>query len=73
MKERHEDQKKKVKVVRHDTWNPTQEELLEEAKITEEMNLKSLGISSISIYHQRSFFQFTYFDFVVLFSELVCL
>ncbi|XP_033217925.1 vacuolar protein sorting-associated protein 72 homolog [Belonocnema kinseyi] len=42
LRERNEDQKKKVKVVKHDTWKPTQEELLEEALITEKANLKSL-------------------------------
>ncbi|XP_015603316.1 vacuolar protein sorting-associated protein 72 homolog [Cephus cinctus] len=42
LRERNEDQKKKVKIVRHDTWKPTQQELLEEALLTEEINLKSL-------------------------------
>ncbi|XP_012287229.1 vacuolar protein sorting-associated protein 72 homolog [Orussus abietinus] len=42
LKERNEDQKKKVKLVRHDVWKPTQQELLEEALLTEELNLKSL-------------------------------
>ncbi|XP_074106633.1 vacuolar protein sorting-associated protein YL-1 [Cotesia typhae] len=42
LKERNEDQRRKVKKVRHDVWKPTQEELLEEAMETEEINLKSL-------------------------------
>ncbi|XP_018403395.1 PREDICTED: vacuolar protein sorting-associated protein 72 homolog isoform X2 [Cyphomyrmex costatus] len=42
LRERNEDQRRKVKVVRHNTWKPTQEELLEEALQTEELNLKSL-------------------------------
>jgi vacuolar protein sorting-associated protein 72 len=33
-----------------DEWRPTQEELLEEAKITEQENLKSLGKCKQSIY-----------------------
>jgi len=36
-----------VKVVKHDIWKPTQEELLEEALQTEELNLKSLGMCKI--------------------------
>ncbi|XP_035743103.1 vacuolar protein sorting-associated protein 72 homolog [Vespa mandarinia] len=40
--ERNEDQKKKTKVIRHETWKPTQEELLEEALQTEQINMKSL-------------------------------
>lgn len=43
IRERNEDQRKKVKIVKNDTWKPTQEELLEEALITEKANLKSLG------------------------------
>jgi vacuolar protein sorting-associated protein 72 len=43
LKERNEDQRKKVKTVRHDDYKPTQDELLEEALLTEEINLKSLG------------------------------
>lgn len=42
IRERNEDQRKKVKIVKNDTWKPTQEELLEEALITEKANLKSL-------------------------------
>ncbi|XP_046612490.1 vacuolar protein sorting-associated protein 72 homolog [Neodiprion virginianus] len=42
LKERNEDLKRKVKTVKYDVWKPTQEELLEEALITEEVNLKSL-------------------------------
>ncbi|EZA60273.1 Vacuolar protein sorting-associated protein 72-like protein [Ooceraea biroi] len=42
LRERNEDQKRKIKIVRHDTWKPTQEELLEEALQTEEINMKSL-------------------------------
>lgn len=42
IRERNEDQRKKVKIVKHDAWKPTQEELLEEALITEKANLKSL-------------------------------
>ncbi|XP_066598942.1 vacuolar protein sorting-associated protein 72 homolog isoform X2 [Prorops nasuta] len=42
LRERTADQKRKVKTVRHDAWKPTQEELLEEALETEEVNLKSL-------------------------------
>lgn len=43
MKERAEDQRKKPKMVKHDDYKPTQEELLEEALETEKINLKSLG------------------------------
>ena len=46
LRERNEDQKKKVKIIKNDTWKPTQEELLEEAILTEELNIKSLGNSS---------------------------
>uniref|UniRef100_A0A146LNE8 Vacuolar protein sorting-associated protein 72 homolog n=1 Tax=Lygus hesperus TaxID=30085 RepID=A0A146LNE8_LYGHE len=42
VKERTSAQEKRKKFVPSDTWKPTQEELLEEAKITEEENLKSL-------------------------------
>ncbi|KAK0183160.1 hypothetical protein PV327_001227 [Microctonus hyperodae] len=42
LRERNEDQRRKVKIVRHDVWKPTQEELLKEALQTEEINLKSL-------------------------------
>ncbi|XP_019695821.1 vacuolar protein sorting-associated protein 72 homolog isoform X2 [Harpegnathos saltator] len=42
LRERNEDQKRKTKIVRHDVWKPTQEELLEEALQTEEVNMKSL-------------------------------
>lgn len=42
LKERNEDQRRKTKVVRHDTWKPTQEELLKEALQTEQINMKSL-------------------------------
>lgn len=52
--ERNEDQKRKIKVVKYDVWKPTQEELLEEALQTEEINMKSLGI-------------FFYFDYQVLY------
>ncbi|XP_011166955.1 vacuolar protein sorting-associated protein 72 homolog [Solenopsis invicta] len=37
-----EDKRRKIKVVKHDIWKPTQEELLEEALQTEEINTKSL-------------------------------
>lgn len=37
------EQRKKPKKAIVEEWVPTQEELLEEAKITEEENLKSLG------------------------------
>ncbi|XP_012531113.1 vacuolar protein sorting-associated protein 72 homolog [Monomorium pharaonis] len=37
-----EDKRRKIKVVRYDIWKPTQEELLEEALQTEELNMKSL-------------------------------
>ncbi|KOC67922.1 Vacuolar protein sorting-associated protein 72 like protein [Habropoda laboriosa] len=40
--ERNEHQKRKTRVIRHDTWKPTQEELLEEALQTEQINVKSL-------------------------------
>lgn len=41
-------QGKRRKIVRsEDVWKPTQEELLEEAKITEEENLKSLGLFDV--------------------------
>ncbi|XP_058806864.1 vacuolar protein sorting-associated protein 72 homolog [Phymastichus coffea] len=42
LKERTEDQRKRVKLIRYDDYKPTQEELLEEARLTEEINLKSL-------------------------------
>ncbi|XP_014211194.1 vacuolar protein sorting-associated protein 72 homolog [Copidosoma floridanum] len=42
IKERKEDQRKKVKIVRHDQHKPSQDELLEEARLTEKINLKSL-------------------------------
>ncbi|XP_012225609.1 vacuolar protein sorting-associated protein 72 homolog [Linepithema humile] len=42
LRERNEDQRRKTKVIRHDTWKPTQEELLKEALQTEEINMKSL-------------------------------
>ncbi|CAB0034869.1 unnamed protein product [Trichogramma brassicae] len=41
LKERTEDQKKKVKIAKQDDYKPSQE-LLEEALLTEEINLKSL-------------------------------
>lgn len=37
------EQKKKIKRPREEEWIPTQEELLEEAKVTEQENLQSLG------------------------------
>lgn len=37
------EEKKKVKKPKEEEWVPTQEELLEEAKITEQENLASLG------------------------------
>ncbi|CAD1474087.1 unnamed protein product [Heterotrigona itama] len=40
--ERNEHQKRKTRIIRHDTWKPTQEELLEEALQTEQINMKSL-------------------------------
>ncbi|XP_076758005.1 vacuolar protein sorting-associated protein YL-1 [Xylocopa sonorina] len=40
--ERNEHQKRKTRVIRHDMWKPTQEELLEEALQTEQINMKSL-------------------------------
>jgi len=40
-----------VKVVKHDIWKPTQEELLEEALQTEELNLKSLGSVKQNIFN----------------------
>lgn len=43
LRQRNEDQRRKVKVRRHDDWRPTQDELLEEALATEKINLKSLG------------------------------
>jgi vacuolar protein sorting-associated protein 72 len=42
LKARHEAEKKKTKIVKIDEYVPTQEELLEEAAITEKENLKSL-------------------------------
>ncbi|XP_011868535.1 PREDICTED: vacuolar protein sorting-associated protein 72 homolog [Vollenhovia emeryi] len=42
LRERNEDQRRKIKVVKYDIWKPTQEELLEEALQTEELNTKSL-------------------------------
>jgi len=44
LRERNEDQKRKTKIIRYDTWQPTQEELLKEALQTEEINMKSLGM-----------------------------
>lgn len=43
MKQRVEAEKRKPKIVKVEEYIPTQEELLEEAKITEKENLKSLG------------------------------
>lgn len=43
LKEMDDARKKKRKVRRLEEYMPTQEELLEEAKITEEENIKSLG------------------------------
>lgn len=43
IKVRNLEQKKKIKRPREEEWIPTQEELLEEAKITEQENLQSLG------------------------------
>lgn len=42
LKERHEAEKKKVKVQKVEEYIPTQEELLEEARETEKENIKSL-------------------------------
>ncbi|XP_003702540.1 vacuolar protein sorting-associated protein YL-1 isoform X2 [Megachile rotundata] len=42
LRERNEDQKRKTRTKRYDTWKPTQEELLEEALQTEQINMKSL-------------------------------
>lgn len=44
IKVRNLEQKKKVKKPKEEEWVPTQEELLEEAKITEQENLASLGV-----------------------------
>lgn len=41
------EQKKKVRKQKEEEWIPTQEELLEEAAITEKENLASLGIFHI--------------------------
>lgn len=41
--------KRKPKTVKYDVWKPTQEELLEEALATEEINLKSLGTERQSL------------------------
>lgn len=43
MRIRREEQKRKVRHIRHEEELPTQEQLLAEAKITEEENYKSLG------------------------------
>lgn len=43
LKVRDLEQKKKIKKPTLDEWVPTQEELLEEAKLTELENIKSLG------------------------------
>jgi vacuolar protein sorting-associated protein 72 len=43
IKVRNLEQKKKIKRPKEEEWIPTQEELLEEAKITELENIKSLG------------------------------
>lgn len=48
VKVRNLEQKKKVKKPKEEEWVPTQEELLEEAKITEQENLASLGEYVIS-------------------------
>lgn len=45
IKVRNLEQKRKIKRPREEEWVPTQEELLEEAKITEQENLQSLGMS----------------------------
>lgn len=44
LKELDDARKRKKKKVRVEDYMPTQEELLEEAKITEEENIKSLGM-----------------------------
>lgn len=44
LKELNEAKKKKKKIAKIEEYIPTQDELLEEAAITEEENLKSLGI-----------------------------
>lgn len=43
VKVRTELQKNRPKISKYDDWIPTQEELLEEALITEEENIASLG------------------------------
>lgn len=55
LRERNEDQRRKIKVIKHDIWKPTQEELLKEALQTEELNMKSLGMYKIN--EQYSLFQ----------------
>jgi vacuolar protein sorting-associated protein 72 len=43
MKQRHEAERKKVKITKVEEYIPTQEELLEEAMETEKDNLRDLG------------------------------
>lgn len=52
IKVRNQEQKKKVKRPKEEEWIPTQEELLEEAKITEQENLQSLGMVFI-VFHLK--------------------
>lgn len=59
LRERNEDQRRKIKVVKYDIWKPTQEELLEEALQTEELNTKSLGMfktNYLTIFFIRAIF-----------------
>jgi len=55
LKELDDARKRKKKKVRVEDYMPTQEELLEEAKITEEENIKSLGKSINSTANQKLF------------------
>lgn len=55
------EQKKKVKKPKEEEWVPTQEELLEEAKITELENIKSLGKNKSELCICRRFYSLHHF------------
>lgn len=62
LKQRFEAERKRTRVIRTEEYIPTQEELLEEAEITERENIKSLGM-----FNERAF----RFIFFFLYKTLV--
>lgn len=56
LRERSEDQRRKIKVVKNDEWKPTQAELLKETLQTEKLNRKSLGIYKLTMFFIQVFF-----------------